>query len=315
MDYKSDIAIDLIPKLKVMNDNQTRWNSIYLMLRRALVLRFKLEALCTFHVNEILDKDILTSQDWEEVKIITEILKPFYDLTMRLQGNAKDGTKGSLWEVLVSFEIILNHLEAARKKYLKIKTYRYLPTCINAAWAKAEKYYALLDDSPMYAAAVLLHPGLKWQFFRKHWSKKKQWIQRYEKVLSDVWVVQYNNKSPPSTRPSSRENEPDIFEEFLALNEVEERGDEYQTYCQALPVQASDLPHGSPISWWSSHEGTYPNLAKWAYDLLSIPAMSAECERAFSSCGLLLEPRRNRLLDDIVEANECLRAWKRQDLF
>ena len=51
------------------------------------------------------------------------------------------------------------------------------------------------------------------------------------------------------------------------------------------------------------------------YDLLSIPAMFTECERVFSSCDLLLKPRRNRLLDDIVEANEYLCAWKQQDLF
>ena len=89
----------------------------------------------------------------------------------------------------MSFEIIFNYLEMACKKYLKIKTYPFLPTCINAAWAKVEKYYRLLDDSPVYAAAVLLHPGLKWQFFRKHWAKKKQWIQRYEKILSTSVAV------------------------------------------------------------------------------------------------------------------------------
>ena len=43
--------------------------------------------------------------------------------------------------------------------------YWFLPTYINAAWAKAEKYYEVLDDSLVYVAAVLLHLGLKWQFF------------------------------------------------------------------------------------------------------------------------------------------------------
>ena len=43
--------------------------------------------------------------------------------------------------------------------------------------------------------------------------------------------------------------------------------------------------------------------------------MSAECERVFSNYNLLLEPRRNRLHDDIVEANECLRVWERQGVF
>ena len=47
----------------------------------------------------------------------------------------------------------------------------------------------------------------------------------------------------------------------------------------------------------------------------SIPAMSAECERVFSSAGQLLTTQRNRLLDDIVEANEYLLAWTRTELF
>ena len=49
----------------------------------------------------------------------------------------------------------LDYLKMARKKNLKIKIYPFLPTCINAVWAKAEKYYRLLDDSSVYAAAVL----------------------------------------------------------------------------------------------------------------------------------------------------------------
>ena len=143
----------------------------------------------------------------------------------------------------------------------------------------------------------------------------KSWIQRYEKVLSDVWITQYKNKSPPSGRPTSHDKYPDIFDEFLVVTENEEDiGDEYQAYCQTLPVQNS-LPFNSPTTWWSKHEETYPNLIKWAYNMLSIPAMSAECERVFSGCGLLLEPRRNRLQDNIVEANECLRVWERQGVF
>ena len=68
----------------------------------------------------------------------------------------------------MSFEIILNHFKMARKKYLKIKIYLFLPTYINAAWAKVKKYYRLLNDSLMYAAVILLYLGLKWQFFQKH---------------------------------------------------------------------------------------------------------------------------------------------------
>jgi hypothetical protein len=46
-----------------------------------------------------------------------------------------------------------------------------------------------------------------------------------------------------------------------------------------------------------------------AYDLLSIPAMSAETERVFSNTKLMISPNRTCLGADIVEAEECLQAW------
>ena len=40
VNYKGSIPIDPVPELKVIDNNNIRWNSTYLMLRRALVLRF-----------------------------------------------------------------------------------------------------------------------------------------------------------------------------------------------------------------------------------------------------------------------------------
>jgi len=46
-----------------------------------------------------------------------------------------------------------------------------------------------------------------------------------------------------------------------------------------------------------------------AIDYLSIPAMSTEAERLFSSCKITLTDRRNRLGADLFEALECLKSW------
>ena len=46
-----------------------------------------------------------------------------------------------------------------------------------------------------------------------------------------------------------------------------------------------------------------------ALDILAIPAMSSEIERVFSSSGLLLTDRRNRLKEDIIEGAECMKSW------
>lgn len=51
-----------------------------------------------------------------------------------------------------------------------------------------------------------------------------------------------------------------------------------------------------------------------ALDTLSIPAMSVECERVFSSTKEKITSSRNRLQEDIIEATECLKAWWDEDV-
>ncbi|ODQ76865.1 hypothetical protein LIPSTDRAFT_67870 [Lipomyces starkeyi NRRL Y-11557] len=50
-----------------------------------------------------------------------------------------------------------------------------------------------------------------------------------------------------------------------------------------------------------------------ALDVLSIPAMSAEPERLFSSAKITITDRRNRLGIETIEAIECLKSWLGKD--
>ena len=52
-----------------------------------------------------------------------------------------------------------------------------------------------------------------------------------------------------------------------------------------------------------------------ALNLFSIPMMSAECERVFSSTKILITERRNGLKEDIIEAYTLLRYWIREEGF
>src|SRR3954468_20527697 len=62
-----------------------------------------------------------------------------------------------------------------------------------------------------------------------------------------------------------------------------------------------------------SSGGSTPNPPSlrylWALGTLAIPAMSAECERVFSSTKKLITPGRNRLGEESIEASECLKNW------
>ena len=55
----------------------------------------------------------------------------------------------------------------------------------------------------------------------------------------------------------------------------------------------------------------YPNLSKFAIDMLSIPGSSCECERLFSELSDLLEPRRRNISPQLLAALQCDRRWIR----
>ena len=112
---------------------------------------------------------------------------------------------------------------------------------------------------------------------------------------------------------------------FSDTLENEDDMDEYERYIETDHFKPENqkrslkqMPKPKPIDlceFWALHENEYPSLARMAFDILSIPAMAAECERVFSSTKLLLTDRRARMKEDIIEASECLRAWFKDKRF
>ena len=49
-----------------------------------------------------------------------------------------------------------------------------------------------------------------------------------------------------------------------------------------------------------------------AKDVFSIPAMSAEVERLFSSAKLMVSDQRSSLKASSIEVGECVRSWIRE---
>ena len=87
--------------------------------------------------------------------------------------------------------------------------------------------------------------------------------------------------------------------------EEEESHDELEAYLGS-PIEPACK---DPLLWWQANESRYPVLSRMAFDLLSCPCMSAECERCFSKAGHVLNRYRPRTLAELGEANQCLKAW------
>ena len=70
-------------------------------------------------------------------------------------------------------------------------------TYINNCWTKLRKYYTLMDQSPVYAAAVVLNPEHKLDYFKLNWEEFPNWIQQTEKRVEDLWLIIYKDSANP----------------------------------------------------------------------------------------------------------------------
>jgi hypothetical protein len=81
--------------------------------------------------------------------------------------------------------------------------------------------------------------------------------------------------------------------------------DEYKRYL----AREEDIEHpDGHLIWWAQHLEEYPLLAQMARDRFSIPGMSADVERLFSSAKLMLPASRNLREIEQIEAGECVRS-------
>jgi hypothetical protein len=215
-------------------------------------------------------------------------------------------------------EVLMNSLEAASKVHTLRKA-KYLHICINNAWTKLREYYKLLDDSPVYAASMVLNPAIKERHFDRNWrGGLEPWIPKTKEDIQGFWSMEYKDKvvldsTPKATNSTEDSSDVDEFENYIySWDSPQDTQDEYDSYCREKP-----LPKAPPhlLQYWQGQAINTPSLAQMALDLLSIPAMAAECERVFSSAKILISDHRNRLKDDVIEANECLRYWHQKGYF
>ncbi|EGU72228.1 hypothetical protein FOXB_17264 [Fusarium oxysporum f. sp. conglutinans Fo5176] len=88
--------------LEVIMNNETQWNSTYMMIKRALRKQTDIRAFIFATQEEedgarrILAEDILSSEDWRVLGEVNELLKPIYLQTMQTQGWGKGDSHGRL---------------------------------------------------------------------------------------------------------------------------------------------------------------------------------------------------------------------------
>lgn len=195
----------------------------------------------------------------------------------------------------------------------------YIRSSINSGWKKLDEYYSKLGESPLFAAAVILHPRFGINWLENIWVAEEQlaWVRNAKMELKNYfkrWYQEDQNKNTENTRSSSTTPaslEDDHYTQWInsrAKSKFTTSGDvsEIDKYLRLEPDDTHE-----PIQWWVDHRQTFPALSRFALDVFAIPAMAADCERQFSLAKLTLTSQRLAMGAETLERVHCLRNWVR----
>ncbi|KAG7404051.1 hypothetical protein Forpe1208_v015773 [Fusarium oxysporum f. sp. rapae] len=362
---KSDDPVVRAKKpLDVIIDVVTRWLSTLYMIRRALLLKDFLEDLWYEQKSEweglvlrgkksssemplcLRDENKLEERDWAIISLFNEVLQHFEHVLITLEGDGQQrkrkegyiGAYGCLWDTLLGYEYLLGKMEVYKAAAHRYPDPEHFKVNTNLCWKKLDKYYSRLDETPVYYAAIALHPAYRWGYFEDVWADRPDWIQTAKSLVEELYRSHYEpriisrdrERGEPVTKKRRIYRNP--FDEYreesrqaptllqppssmttllqaedAASSSTHAVGDEYSDWFR--DIHKSDQNILDPISYWYERREEYPRLSQMALDVLSVLPMSADVERLFSTCGRMVRDDRARLDASTIGMTQTVRSW------
>ncbi|CAD0099603.1 unnamed protein product [Aureobasidium mustum] len=288
-----------------MLNNTTRWNSWLAMIKRGIQSRATIRAIQS--ANEHMEHTTLQRRHWQFLEALVDFMEPLQEVTKLCEGD-----NATLDQVLISMDFLRKHYE----KYTQqdASTDQALIAAIRTSQFALNKWQAINNYTPAYAAALLLHPTYRENYIKQHWPPS--WRTPAITAVRALWTAKYKNKTKPiAIAPLSNEEESNQLAKWQAsirfANSVT-IPEEFVQFTKSPPVLVDDA-----IQWWlePTQQHNYPNLSQMAIDILSINPMSAESERVFSGCRRTLSWDRASLSADNLGYIECLKSWQKNLCF
>ncbi|XP_018436185.1 zinc finger BED domain-containing protein RICESLEEPER 2-like [Raphanus sativus] len=333
-------------------DCKTRWNSMYLMLSRAIEFRVafnKMEAEDRLYNDHFLEfengiKRIGPPEivDWNAIERLVWFLIIFYNSTLVVSASTSLNSFKCYGEI-VTIEKNLIGLTRSLDSDLKGKAEEMLK--------KFDKYWdGMRNINKMLIVATVFDPTKKMQFakmcFEKLYGKDtadaQEMFQSVMDVLRDLfkeysaWFhtdegVQASQAPQPASFGSQEqpacerinlidesgyERMDCMYAELVDLIEDREAKDELETYLKESVVNPRTMlgVEFDVLSWWKVNFSKFPILAEIARDVLAMQVSSVASESAFSTSGRIIFPHRSCLTHYMIEVLMCLEQWMKADL-
>ncbi|KAI8404487.1 hypothetical protein FOFC_15982 [Fusarium oxysporum] len=252
---------------------------------------------------------------------------------------------GTSWDLIHAYEFLLETLESAKRAVANFPDGHHFAVNINLGWLKLNEYYEHLNDRPLIYGAAVLHPAYRWALFDDLWGdddERQLWITKAKEMVQDLWGREYRDlevddpeiELPANKRLKTSRNKFTAWRTKkrglttggISVTESPIRSpaqsprssvggldlDEYEQWQR--DIEDADASVTDPYEYWHIRRLKYPRLSRMALDLLTVPPMSAECERLFSTTGRMVTKSRNRLGASTIGLCQTLRSWLRAGL-
>ncbi|KAK7583457.1 hypothetical protein V3481_012745 [Fusarium oxysporum f. sp. vasinfectum] len=211
--------------------------------------------------------------------------------------------------------------ETSQKSTLPADHRTYIRASINNGWKKLNEYYDKLGESPLFAAAVILHPRFGISWLEATWVSEEQlaWVRDAKAGIKDYFTRWYDANQglceetmKYDAAPRTMGQEDDQYTQWINSKTKKAFATsgsvgELERYLRLEPQDTQDA-----IEWWRDHRASFPSLSSFALDVFAIPAMASDCERQFSLAKLTLTSQRLSMGADTLEHVQCLKNWVRQ---
>ena len=269
-----------LPNHKLIQQVDTRWNSVYYMLERYLEQHEAIRTtLCLLDKNEI----IIPSDSNVILKEVVEILAPFEAVTREISSE-----KYTSASKIIPISKGLQKLTSSHMETMPRLLTQNLIADMRARFLN-------MEENKLLASATLLDPR-----FKKLAFADKEAAERVIRIIvSEISTEQPPQPSNPSPNPPSNHSSPTVAENSLwqffdeQVSRVSaQRSTGTSAYTELQQFLKAPVVHRScdPLQWWKDNSHVYPSLTESARRYLCTVA-----ERLFSKAGELLSIRRSRI--------------------
>ena len=289
----------LMPK----RNHDIRWNAWYLMVDWSIRKEKVKTAIQSLLAEETdLSNDYLGPIEWRTLGDIRDFLEPFYQCT-----KLTEGRNATINRSLPVMDFLLDQYVEGLTKFADND---FMKLSIDAGWKKLQKYWNKTTElAPVYIAAIVLDPTQKWSYFEQHWMPT--WIMEAKSKMQRLWRS-YNTTPVESMRfPSPEEEDAPKFMLWMAKDRQVIPTDELEQYINEPIIRG----HIDIIAWWRDQRTRLPTLTRMAMSVFSIPAMSSEPERVFSSTKHTITVERASLGPETIEWLECCKHWLKAEIY